>query len=80
MWLSAALIVVAGTGAYAQDPQSSEPPKPPAKTYGPLGVDDRQDQNQAPDAYQPDNRPLTGFQQPTVGTPIERHSYWVPGV
>ena len=81
MWiLAATFVVLAGTRAHAQDQQSNEPPKPPAKTYGPLGVDDQQDQNQAPDTYQPDNRPITGFQQPTVGTPMERHSYWVPGV
>jgi hypothetical protein len=71
---------LARTSAYAQDQQSSEPPKPPAKTYGPLGVDNQQEQNQSPDTYQPDTRPITGFQQTTVGTPPERHSYWVPGV
>ncbi|HXT26117.1 MAG TPA: hypothetical protein VN749_14975 [Candidatus Eisenbacteria bacterium] len=71
---------LARTSAYAQDQQSSEPPKPPAKTYGPLGVDNQQEQNQSPDTYQPDTRPLTGFQQTTVGAPPERHSYWVPGV
>ena len=81
MWiLAAAFFGLCAIPASAQDQQSGEPPKPPAKTYGPLGVDDQQDQNQAPDAYQPDNRPLTGFQQATVGTPMERHSYWVPGV
>jgi len=80
MWILAATFVgLAAIQTSAQDQQSNEPPKPPAKTYGPLGVDDQQDQNQAPDAYQPDNRPLTGFQQATVGTPPERHSYWVPG-
>jgi len=73
MWL-------AGPHAYAQDQPSNEPPKPPAKTYGPLGVDDQQEENKTPDTYQPDTRPITGFQQPTVGTPMERHSYWVPGV
>jgi len=77
---AAACAWLAGTGAYAQDQQSGEPPKPSAKAYGPLGVDDQQDQQNAPDVYQPDTRPITGFQQPTVGTPIERHSYWVPGV
>jgi hypothetical protein len=71
---------LARTSTYAQDQQSSEPPKPPAKTYGPLGVDNQQEQNQSPDTYQPDTRPITGFQQTTVGTPPERHSYWVPGV
>jgi hypothetical protein len=65
---------------HAQDQQSSEAPKPPAKTYGPLGVDNQQEEKQTPDAYQPDTRPITGFQQLTAGTPVERHSYWVPGV
>ena len=64
----------------AQDQQSSEPPKPPAKSYGPLGVDNQQEEQKTPDAYQPDTRPITGFQQLTAGTPVERHSYWVPGV
>lgn len=73
MWPAAPL-------AFAQDPQSTEAPKPPAKTYGPLGVDNQQEENQTPDTYQPDTRPITGFQQLTAGTPVERHSYWVPGV
>lgn len=78
--LAAACGWLAGASAYAQDQQSTEPPKPPAKTYGPIGVDDQQDQQNAQETYQPDTRPITGFQQPTVGTPMERHSYWVPGV
>jgi hypothetical protein len=60
-------------------PQDRDKPKPAAKSYGPIGSGD-QDQNPAPDALQPDQRPLTGIQQPTVGTPMERHSYWVPGL
>jgi len=61
-------------------PQGQDKPKPAAKSYGPIGSDD-QDTTQAPaDTLQPDERPLTGFQQPTLGTPMERHSYWVPGV
>jgi hypothetical protein len=72
--------VSAAAGAYGQDQQSDQPPKPPAKVYGPLGLETQQDQGQTPDTLQPDDRPLTGFQQPTVGTPIERHSYWVPGL
>ena len=77
VWALAALLGGACASAYAQDPQG-ETPKAPAKVYGPLGVDEQQDQNQ-PDAYQPDTRPITGFQQPTVGSQLERHSYWVPG-
>jgi hypothetical protein len=64
----------------AQDTQSGEQPKPAAKTYGPIGAENQdQDQNQQ-DLLQPDNRPLTGIQQLTIGTPSEQHSYWVPGV
>jgi len=79
MWALAAWLGMACVTAYAQDPQG-ETPKAPAKVYGPIGVDEQQDQNQQPDAYQPDTRPITGFQQPTVGSQLERHSYWVPGV
>ena len=69
------------TAGLAQDTsqQGEEKPKPAAKVYGPIGAED-QDPNQAPDTIQPDNRPLTGIQDPTVGTQLERHSYWVPGV
>jgi hypothetical protein len=79
--LAAALLLASGAG-FGQDPQNppSEKPKPAAKAYGPIGAED-QDPNQTPaDTLQPDDRPLTGFQQPTVGIPMERHSYWVPGV
>ena len=75
--LAATLAMVAGV--CAQDQQTEEKPKPAAKTYGPIGSTD-QDQNPPPDVMQPDNRPLTGIQEPTVGTPSEKHSYWVPGV
>src|ERR1051326_1747579 len=79
---TAGLLFLAGVG-FAQDPQSppeQEKPKPAAKVYGPIGSED-QDQNQTPaETLQPDERPLTGFHLPTVGTPTERHSYWVPGV
>ena len=80
--LSAAWLCFAGVGRAqdAQAPQGADKPKPAAKTYGPIGGED-QDQDQTPaETLQPDERPLTGIQQPTVGTPLERHSYWVPGV
>jgi hypothetical protein len=63
----------------AQDTQTEQKPKPAAKVYGPIGADE-ENQNPAPETLQPDGRPLTGFQQPTVGMNMERHSYWVPGV
>src|SRR5215471_9777606 len=65
--------------SYAQEDQSQEKPKPAAKSYGPIGAEN-QDQNQQPEMMAPDNRPLTGIQQLTVGSPSEQHSYWVPGV
>jgi hypothetical protein len=75
---AAAWLAFAGAGL-AQDPQNSqdEKPKPAARAYGPIGAENEE---QTPETLQPDERPLTGLQQPTVGTPIERHSYWVPGV
>jgi hypothetical protein len=78
--LLTACVWAAETGAYGQQQPSAEAPKPPARVYGPLGVEDQQDQNATTDTLQPDDRPLTGFQVPTVGTTLERHSYWVPGV
>jgi hypothetical protein len=79
--LAAAWLSVAGAVA-AQDPQEAQgenKPKAAARAYGPIGAED-EEQNQTPETLQPDSRPLTGLQQPTVGTPMERHSYWVPGV
>lgn len=79
LWALAALLGLACGSTYAQEPQG-EAPKPPAKVYGPIGIDNQEDQKQTAETYQPDTRPITGFQQPTVGTQPERHSYWVPGV
>jgi hypothetical protein len=79
----AALMLLGASAVLAQDPQQNPPsddkPKPAAKAYGPIGAED-QDPNQSPEVMQADNRPLTGIQEPTVGSPMERHSYWVPGV
>src|SRR5260370_38254168 len=80
--LAAAWLCFASTGT-AQEPeappQGPDKPKPAAKSYGPIG-NGNEDQNPPPDALQPDQRPLTGIQQLTVGTPMERHTYWGPGV
>src|SRR6267378_5706880 len=61
-------------------PQGTDKPKPAAKSYGPIGSEDQDQEQASPQTLQPDERPLTGIQQLTVGTPPERHSYWVPGV
>jgi hypothetical protein len=76
-------VLVGGVGAsplLAQD-QNMEAPKP-AVQYSPLfgATDMQQDANPGADAVQPDNRPLSGVQNPTVGGPETRHSYWVPAI
>src|SRR5262245_3794007 len=64
----------------AQEPITQEPPRPAAKAYPPIGGANDEESNPPVDQLQPDNRPLTGFQQPTLGVNAERHSYWIPGV
>ncbi|SRR6266849_4021230 len=63
----------------AQDQQEPEAPKPAGKAIPPIGGDD-EDSNPPADQMQPDNSPLTGLQEPTLGVNAERHSYWIPGV
>jgi hypothetical protein len=80
-----AVVVLAGVSLFpvenrAQDQQNDAPPKPAAKVPSPIGVGDDQEPNQPIEAMQPDDHPLTGFQQLTIGTPPERHSYWIPGI
>ena len=60
---------------------SDSPPKPAARTIPPLGGDNSQDQVTDDNGtnYRPDDRPLTGLQNPTIGAPEIRHSYWMPG-
>ncbi len=62
--------------------EGEEKPKPAAREYPPLlsRSDNQQDADQAPDTTQPDNRPVSGVQNLTLGTPQMRHSYWVPGI
>jgi hypothetical protein len=80
-----AVMVSAGMSLFplesrAQDQQNDAPAKPAAKVLPPIGVGDNQEANQPIEAMQPDDHPLTGFQQLTIGTPPERHSYWIPGI
>jgi hypothetical protein len=65
---------------FAQEQPSNAPPNPAAKAIPPIGMGDEPETSQSPDALVPDDRPLTGFQQLTIGTPSERHSYWIPGI
>jgi len=78
-----AMLSAGTTMASAQEPaEDSGKPKPAAHAYPPL-IEGNQnpsgDQDSAP-ALQPDARPLTGVQNPTLGSPEIRHSYWVPGL
>jgi hypothetical protein len=58
-------------------------PRPAAREYPPLieglgGQDSNGDQGSTSNLNS-DTRPLTGVQNPTLGTPGIRHSYWLPG-
>ena len=65
------------TALLAQDPGG--PPKPAAREYLPLGDLSSAQRQGNSEPVTPDNRPLTGAQTATLGTPEIRHSYWVPG-
>jgi hypothetical protein len=67
------------SSANAQGPPDA-PPRPAAKSAPTFGLGDDQVPDESPVALQPDNRPLTGFQQLTLGTMLEKHSYWIPGI
>src|SRR6267143_59395 len=74
LFLSASLIS-------AQEDNSR--PKPAAREYSPLieglgGQDSNGDQGSTSN-LNPDTRPLTGVENPTLGTSGIRHSYWLPG-
>src|SRR6267142_2890156 len=62
--------------------EQGEKPKPAAQA-NPLLFDasgDQRDTDQGTQTMQPDNRPLSGVQNLTLGTPEMRHSYCVPGI
>jgi len=61
-----------------QSPSDSQPlpPAPPK----PAGVAFPSVEETDNNGLQPDSAPLTGVQNPTLGTPEIRHSYWVPGL
>src|SRR6267143_4803378 len=77
-----AVLYAGTTMASTQEPaEDSGRAKPAARVYPLLIGGDQNpsaDQDSAP-TLQPDVRPLTGVQNPTLGSPEIRHSYWVPG-
>src|SRR5438105_15965278 len=62
--------------------ESGERPKPAARVLMPLPdlSDDEQGLDQGSQTLQPDMGPVTGIQNPTIGTAKMRHSYSVPGI
>jgi hypothetical protein len=76
-------------GARAQDPQEPQAPqtpegpgKPKPAARGVPGLNDSNTagENDQQSNWQPDNSPVTGLQNPTIGSPELGHSYWVPGL
>ncbi len=78
--LGAALVLSGAAPVRSQD-QGETPPKPAARTL-PLPGAENQDQvtDQDITTFHPDDRPLTGIQNSTIGSPEVLHSYWMPGV
>jgi len=59
----------------------AQEPKPAVREYLPL-IEGRGDQDNSQEPVtdlRPDDRPLTGVQETSLGTQEMRHSYWVPG-
>jgi hypothetical protein len=83
--ISAMTLFLGSSLTRAQDPQPPEDvpkPKPAARGVPPVAYPD-QDPSGVQDStppLQPDSRPLTGVQNPTLGSPEIGHSYFVPGV
>jgi len=86
-FLTLVLLIGAGAASPQDEPQegNGEKPKPAGRTY-PLPTvltGEPQDDNGVLDTtnvLKPDNTPLTGVQNATLGIPEIRHNYWVPGI
>jgi len=77
----AVLYAGAAMASAQEQAEDTGKPKPAARAYPPAGYPDQDpsgDQDSRP-PLQPDTRPLTGVQNPTLGSPEIRHSYWTPG-
>jgi len=75
-WILVLALSLGALASFAQDepePPPGAPPKPAGYSFPGLG-------GQQEGELQPDNSPLTGMQNATLGTPEIRHSYWVPGL
>ena len=78
---SVAALFLSASLTSAQEDNSR--PRPAAREYSPLieglGGQDSNDERGSTTNLNPDTRPLTGVQNPTLGTRGIRHSYWLPG-
>lgn len=74
-----ATVLLGSSPSVTQGQENPEPPKPAAQASPPLvsGEGDVTPEP-GPPALKPDDRPLTGVQELTLGT-RESRSYWVPG-
>src|SRR5690349_20853433 len=78
-FLSFSGMAMAGTFFPGSSQVYAQEPKPPFREYPPL-IEGREDNSQEPATdLRPDDRPLTGVQETSLGTQEMRHSYWVPG-
>src|SRR5437870_10696474 len=79
--LASAALFLSASLLSAQEDNSK--PRPAAREYPPviqgLGELDSNGDQGSTINLNPDTRPLTGVQNPTLGTPEIRHSYWLPG-
>ena len=77
-WLFVVTLSLGALASFAQDEPPPVPPDAPPKPAGfsfpGVGVGQQEGE------LQPDFSPLTGMQNPTLGLPEMRHSYWVPGL
>ena len=76
-WLLVLSLSLGAAASCAQDepqPAPDAPPKPAGYSFPGIGIGQQEGE------LQPDFSPLTGMQNPTVGLPELRHSYWVPGI
>jgi len=79
--LASVVLFLSASWLSAQEDNSK--PRPAAREYPPviqgLGEPDSHGDQGSTSNLNPDTRPLTGVQNPTLGTPGIRHSYWLPG-
>jgi hypothetical protein len=81
-------VLLCGRAVLADLPEQQEQPEPHAYEPKPSGRtllpavtldQDSSGEQQSTPPLVPNTQPLTGVQNPTVGTPQVLHSYWVPG-